>query len=283
MISDYLKTLPQYLLPHHALSRLVGVLVHMQQPALKNKAINLFIKHYGVDMAQAENPDPRSYPDFHHFFIRKLRDGARPIAENTSSIMSPADGAVSQIGDIKQGRIFQAKGRDFSLSELLGGSKTHAQLFIDGHFTTIYLSPKDYHRVHMPYGGKLTDMIHVPGRLFSVNPATTRTVPKLFARNERVVCLFDTNIGPMAVIMVGAMICASIHTKWAGKVTPPHGKKVQHTSYTDKNITLKKGDEMGFFTLGSTAIVLFAKDAMVWNDDVHADSKLMMGQTIASH
>ncbi|WP_163831732.1 archaetidylserine decarboxylase [Spartinivicinus ruber] len=272
----------QHLTPHHCLSRAAYWVAECRWSWFKNAFIKWFIKRYQVDMSLAENEYPESFEHFNDFFTRPLKADARPIPTDDNIIISPADGAVSQLGKIEYGRVFQAKGHDYSLTELVGGDVTLAQEFNDGSFATIYLSPKDYHRVHMPYGGTLRSMIYVPGRLFSVNKATTEHVPGLFAKNERVVCIFDTDIGPMAVIMVGAMIVASIETTWAGLVTPPR-RQLKQTDYTEaarQPIKLAKGDEMGRFKLGSTAIVLFGKDAIDWEASLKADSTVLMGSAI---
>lgn len=270
----------QYLLPQHALSRLAGVIAETRIEWIKQPFINWFIQRYQVDMSIAKEPDPCSYSNFNEFFTRPLADGQRPIAESTNAIVCPADGCISQIGNIHNGHIFQAKGQEYSLLELVGGDVDMAKQFVDGSFATIYLSPKDYHRVHMPLSGTLQTMIHVPGDLFSVNETTAGNVPRLFARNERVIALFDTESGPMAVILVGAMIVASIETVWAGLVTPIK-KCVQTTHYQQQEtIYLNKGEEMGRFKLGSTAIVLLGKDAAKWNDDLIANSPTVMGTKI---
>ena len=273
----------QYLVPQHLLSRVVGWFANTRIKGIKKIFIRWFIKRYQVDMSIAAEPNPDSYPNFNAFFTRPLASDQRPISENSRHIVCPADGVISQIGPIEGGRIFQAKGRYFTLEELLGGDPNLAKPFYNGLFTTIYLSPKDYHRVHMPYTGSLTTMIYVPGKLFSVNNATTAKVPCLFARNERVVALFDTSIGPMAVIMVGAMIVAGIETVWGGQVTPVKNR-VQTIRYGDNQsaITLEKGGEMGRFMLGSTAIVLFPKDSIAWNESLSAQSSVVMGQQLGT-
>lgn len=231
-------------------------------------------------MQAAANPNPESYMHFNDFFTRALAEGQRPIDDNSDSIISPADGCISQIGHIQQGRIFQAKGQEFSLLELLGGDTQMAKPFQNGVFATIYLSPKDYHRVHMPYGGRLESMLHVPGALFSVNDTTAENVPRLFSRNERVVCYFSTDRGPMVVILVGAMIVASIETAWAGLITPQLGK-VKRWDYQPKEpLMFEKGDELGRFKLGSTAIVLFGEEAVQWQEDKVATTGVQMGEAI---
>ncbi|MCX4027583.1 archaetidylserine decarboxylase [Spartinivicinus marinus] len=272
----------QHLMPHHCLSRAAHWVAECRCGWFKNAFIKWFIKRYQVDMSLAENENPESFAHFNDFFTRPLKADARPIPADDNIIISPADGAISQLGKIEYGRVFQAKGHDYSLTELVGGDVNLAQEFNDGSFATIYLSPKDYHRVHMPYGGTLRSMIYVPGRLFSVNQTTTEHLPGLFARNERVVCIFDTDIGPMAVIMVGAMIVASIETTWAGLVTPPR-RQLKQTDYTEaarQPIKLAKGDEMGRFKLGSTAIVLFGKDVVNWEESLNADTNVLMGSAI---
>lgn len=278
---ENLAVLPQYIVPQHGLSRLAGMLAESTSPAIKGPFIKNFARIYGVNMEEALNPDLNSYRHFNDFFTRALKDGARTITEE--GVASPADGAVSQLGDIKDDQIFQAKGHNYSLTQLLGGSHERAMPFKNGSFATIYLSPKDYHRVHMPYGGKLTEMIYVPGKLFSVNTRTARNVPSLFARNERVVCIFETDIGPMALVLVGAMIVASVETVWAGLVAPP-SRRLMTTRYDDepKDIVLGRGEEMGRFKLGSTAIVVHPKDTVKWNEDLKEGSVVRMGQQIAS-
>ncbi|KEQ18260.1 archaetidylserine decarboxylase [Endozoicomonas numazuensis] len=274
----------QYILPHHLVSRAVYCFVESTCPRFKNALIRRIIKQYDVDMSEAERENPEDYLHFNDFFTRSLKEGMRPLPEDNNLIVSPADGEVSQLGDIQDGRVFQAKGHDYSLIELLGGDSELGQEFMGGKFATIYLSPRDYHRVHIPFGGTLRKMIHVPGRLFSVNQGTVENIPNLFARNERVVAIYDTERGPMAVIMVGAMIVASIETVWAGLVTPVR-KKVRTFYYGEdsaEHISLNRGDEMGRFKMGSTAIVLFGKDQIDWLEQFEAGSKIKMGQALAS-
>ena len=235
-------------------------------------------------MSEAANPDLNAYPSFNDFFTRALKPGVRPLDQARNSITSPADGVVSQAGAIVDGEIFQAKGKSFSAIDLLGGDAERAQPFHDGLFTTIYLSPKDYHRLHMPLGGLLTEMVHIPGRLFSVNQATTENVPGLFARNERVACLFDTPAGPMALVLVGAIFVSSIETTWHGVVTPPTIETVRNWRYSSNSETpvaeFEKGQEMGRFNMGSTIIVLFGKDAVEWQADFIAGKAVNMGEAI---
>ncbi|MCH9697728.1 MAG: archaetidylserine decarboxylase [Gammaproteobacteria bacterium] len=270
----------QHGLPHHLISRLIGLLAKTSNSNIKQQFIQRFAEHYKVNMEEAEHPDLDSYTCFNDFFTRALKPGSRPIDTTPNSIISPADGAISQIGDITHESIIQAKGRHYSALTLLGGNPDDVVPFLDGQFATIYLAPKDYHRLHMPISGRLTKMLHVPGRLFSVNPVTAEGVPDLFARNERVVALFETEIGPMALVLVGAMIVASIETVWHGVVTPPTRRKVQSWSYNDQTITLEKGEEMGRFKLGSTIVVLFPKEAIRWESEIQPEHTVKMGSSI---
>lgn len=285
-ITSTLFVFCQYIIPQRLLSSAAGWLAECRWPWVKNTFIDWFIKRYEVDMSIALDPDPSSYQHFNDFFTRSLASGERPIVADTNAIACPADGCISQLGDIKHGRVFQAKGQEYSLLELLGGDPKHAKVFQNGRFATVYLSPKDYHRVHMPLAGTLETMIHVPGELFSVNETTADNVPRLFARNERVVCLFDTSAGPMAVILVGAMIVASIETSWAGLVTPLK-RQIRRWDYANKDgekegIYLDKGEEMGRFKLGSTAIVLFGDDCAEWQESLEAQSPVKMGEAFGN-
>lgn len=283
-MKDRLFVLSQYLLPHHLLSRLIGCAAECRVGWFKNRLIGWFAKQYGVNMSEAQTEDLSAFAHFNDFFTRALKADVRPLNSTLGAVLSPADGAVSQLGKIEQGRIFQAKGHSFSAIELLGGDTQRASAFMGGDFATIYLSPKDYHRVHMPLAGTLTEMVYVPGRLFSVNQTTAQNVPELFARNERVVCLFDTERGPMAVVLVGAMIVASIETVWAGLVTPPkrHLKTFKYDEAARAPIHLEKGAELGRFKLGSTAIVLFGPEQVQWAEEFAANSPVQMGQRLAS-
>ncbi|MGH8352608.1 MAG: archaetidylserine decarboxylase [Pseudomonas sp.] len=282
-MKDRLFILSQYLLPHNLLSRLAGCVAECQVPWFKNAFITWFARHFQVDMRQALVEEPSAYENFNAFFTRALKDDARPLDPTPGAILCPADGTVSQLGAIEHGRLFQAKGHNFSALELLGGDAERAAPFMGGDFATIYLSPKDYHRVHMPLAGTLREMVYVPGRLFSVNQTTAQNVPELFARNERVVCLFDTERGPMAVVLVGAMIVASIETVWAGLVTPPQRalKSYRYDEAARAPIHLEKGAELGRFKLGSTAIVLFGPQQVRWAADLAAASPVRMGQGLA--
>jgi|TARA_R110000822_G_scaffold8704_16_gene34284 phosphatidylserine decarboxylase len=276
---ERLFIISQYLLPQHLLSRLAGCLANCTWAWVKNPFISWFVKRYGVDMREAEQTDPLAFACFNDFFTRALKPGARPLAPEPDSILCPADGTISQLGKIEHGRIFQAKGQSFSVLELVGGNPAHAALFQGGEFATVYLSPKDYHRVHMPCAGTLTDMVYVPGKLFSVNQITAENVPELFARNERVVCLFDTSHGPMAVVLVGAMIVASVETVWAGLVAPPT-RQLKAERYGQAAPTLERGSEMGRFKLGSTAIVLFGPGHAAWDPAMRAGAAVSMGQAM---
>ncbi|MVW79819.1 archaetidylserine decarboxylase [Bordetella sp. 02P26C-1] len=280
---DQLFLASQYLAPHHLVSRLMGLAADCRTPAVKNWMISRFVRRYGVNMTEALLEDPLAYPTFNQFFTRALKADARPLDTEPQGILCPADGAISQLGRIEQGRVFQAKGHSYGLTALLGGDAHRADPFVDGEFATVYLSPRDYHRVHMPCAGTLREMVHVPGRLFSVNPLTATHVPELFARNERVVCIFDTEFGPMALVLVGAMIVASIETVWAGLVTP-HKRQVRSTRYDAASrapIHLEKGAEMGRFLLGSTVIVLFGPDRVRWTDTPSVRGPVRMGELMA--
>jgi phosphatidylserine decarboxylase len=274
---DRLFIIMQYLLPQHLLSRLAGRVADCRWTWLKNAFINWFVDRYQVDMSEAVEEDPTAFRCFNDFFTRALKDGARPLDTDANAVLCPADGAISQLGTIAHGRIFQAKGQSFSALELLGGNPEHAALFQGGQFATVYLSPRDYHRVHMPLGGELREMTYVPGKLFSVNRNTAENVPELFARNERVVCLFDTDAGPMAVVLVGAMIVASVETPWAGLVAPPR-RQLRTEHYGQAVPALDRGAEMGRFKLGSTAIILFGPGRTRWTESLQAGDAVRMGQ-----
>jgi len=275
----------QYMMPKHLISRLVGKLAAAELGSITTAAIKWFIKQYKIDMSEAAQSEPEAYTTFNHFFTRALKPGMRPLFDDKDYIVHPVDGAISQCGPIKDGQIFQAKGHEYSSLALLGNQVDDAKRFEEGDFATIYLAPKDYHRIHMPIKGTLSKMTYVPGDLFSVNPLTAENVPGLFARNERVVALFETEIGPMAMVLVGATIVASIETVWAGTVTPPTGKKVFTWDYPTEGhdaLTLDKGDEMGRFKLGSTVVMLFAKDALdEFAEDVVPKAMTRMGQPFA--
>ena len=269
----------QHIAPQHSLSRAAGWLANCTWPWLKNPLINLFAQKYQINWQEAEFEQAEDYLCFNDFFTRPLKSGMRPIDPQANSIASPADGAVSQLGKIEDDRIFQAKGFDFTTEELLADGQL-AEPFWGGNFATIYLSPKDYHRVHMPVAGTLTDMIYVPGRLFSVNDDTTNSVPRLFARNERVVCLFDTEFGRMAMVLVGAMIVASVETVWAGQVAPVKRQILKHCYQNQAPIHLEKGAEMGRFKLGSTVVMLFENNNIQFNADMENGSLVTVGSAL---
>lgn len=279
-ISDRLKAWPLYILPHHFLSRLTLRLTRVQCPRLVPGAIRLFSRVFKVNLQEAVNPDPTSYATFNEFFTRPLKPNLRPIAAGNNVLVSPVDGRISQLGKIDNGQIFQAKGHDYTAVELLGGDATRAAHFANGQFMTIYLSPKDYHRIHMPLSGQLVEQVYVPGRLFSVAGHTVRTVPRLFARNERVVAIFDTDFGKLAMVLVGAINVAAIETVWAGLVTPPAGKQIK--TQTFNHITLAKGEEMGRFNMGSTVILLLENPSLQWKTLLAADSPVQLGQALAT-
>jgi len=276
-----LFVLLQYLLPQHLLSRLAGRLAETTRPWLKNPMIKLFIRRYGVDMSEAVEADPCVYSCFNDFFTRALKPGVRPIDSGPDSLVCPADGSVSQLGEIQEGRIFQAKGQFYTCLELLGGDKALAETFAGGRFATIYLSPRDYHRVHMPCSGRLRTSIAIPGELFSVNEVTAHQVPRLFARNERLVTTFDTDQGPMAMVLVGAMIVAGIETVWGGQALPM-SRRIQRLDYRPEacSINLAKGEEMGRFKLGSTVILLFPRDRVAWDPAYRVGSRTRMGEAL---
>lgn len=282
-LADYLKTLPQYLMPHHLLSRLMFTVTRIGFPPWKNSLIKWFIRHYGVDMTSAEESDPTQYPDFNSFFTRALRAGVRPVAGDPAAIACPVDGAVSQAGDIKDRYLYQAKGREYSLSQLLAGDSRLVDMFIGGRFITLYLSPKDYHRTHLPLDGRLIKTVYVPGRLFAVNTPATRVVSSLFARNERLINVFETDAGPMALIMVGAIFVGSMETVWTGTVTPSSSRAIQTWCYEHENpgaIYFSKGAEIGRFNMGSTVIVLFGSASVCWLSELQAGTEVKMGQGI---
>ncbi len=269
----------QSLLPQHGLSRFAGQIANCKQRWIKNRLIHGFIRHYNVDMSLALEENPNHYINFNHFFTRALKPEIRPILKNTHDIVSPVDGTISQLGNIRKNQLIQAKKINFNLQELLGGSTKIATQFLDGKFATFYLAPQDYHRVHIPYNGELKEMVYVPGCLFSVDDHTTKELPNLFARNERVITLFSTAIGPMAVILVGAMLVGNIHIAWEGNIVPTTKRHIYHWHYLDNKISLPKGQEIGQFQLGSTVIVLFAANHMTWLTEL-SGKKVIFGQKI---
>ncbi|MEH0166960.1 archaetidylserine decarboxylase [Roseateles microcysteis] len=280
-MSDRLAVLPQYLMPKLALTRLAGRLAGAELGGLTTWTIRRFIERYGVAMNEAANPDPAAYASFNDFFTRALKDGARPLAE--AQLICPVDGAISQFGKIEGEQIFQAKGHSYSATALVGGDATLASAFRDGSFATLYLSPRDYHRIHMPCEGRLLRMIHVPGDLFSVNPTTARGVPGLFARNERVVCVFENDeIGPWVLVLVGATIVGSMATVWHGLVNPPRPGRVREWGYEDREIRLAQGAEMGRFLLGSTVVMLFPKGEQKFNPAWQPGGAIRLGEVMAT-
>lgn len=278
-MSDRLAVLPQYLLPKKALTSFAGLVAGAALGPLTTALIRRFIRRYGVDMTEAAEPDPARYATFNEFFTRALKEGARPLAEATW--VCPVDGAVSQFGAIDRGQIFQAKGHAYSATALLGGDAALAAPFEQGHFATLYLSPRDYHRIHMPCDGTLARMIYVPGALFSVNPATARAVPGLFARNERVVCLFETAHGPLALVLVGATVVGSMATVWHGVVNPPRRPTVTEWRYGPQEVQLRQGQELGRFLLGSTVVLLWPRQPLRFNPDWAPQRPVRLGEKMA--
>ena len=272
--------LSQTVLPQHILSQLVSRFTHCENVTWKNFLIRQIATHYGVNWEESITKNFDQFKSFNHFFTRQLKANVRPLTTEKKAVASPADGVVSQTGKIDNGDIFQAKGKKFNVTDLLGGNSAYAKKFNDGQFTTIYLSPKDYHRLHMPISGTLREMIHVPGKLFSVNAATTQAVNGLFAKNERVIAIFDTEIGQMALVLVGAIFVSSIETVWHGVVTPPTRKEIRHWTYENNAPILNIGDEMGRFNMGSTIIVLFEQGKMDWNTDFVANKSVKVGEKI---
>lgn len=284
IVIDKIKVGAQYWMPQHGLTRLVGKLASAKLGGVTTSIIRGFIKQYKINMDEALHSDPAHFETFNEFFVRELKPGIRPVVEDDSVITHPADACVSQFGPIEDGKLIQAKKHSYSARELLGGDLNLAESFADGSFATLYLSPSDYHRVHMPCDGTLRQMIYVPGDLFSVNPLTAENVESLFARNERVVCIFDTEFGPMAQVLVGATIVGSIELIWAGTVTPPRGNTVYRWDYPadgEKAIHIKKGEEMGRFKLGSTVINLFPKDAIEFDESMQLEAITRLGTAYA--
>jgi phosphatidylserine decarboxylase len=271
----------QHALPQHALSGAMFRLTRIPLGPLMPGAIRLFARSFDVSLDEAADGRPEAYRTFNAFFTRALRDGVRPVDATPDTVLSPVDGTVSQAGAVRNGALIQAKGHDYGLAALLGGDPELSTAFKDGLFATLYLSPRDYHRIHMPLAGKLRETIHVPGRLFSVNPTTAEGVPGLFARNERVICVFDTDVGPMALILVGAIFVGSIETIWSGRITPPRGRRVQRKLATPGTVTLPRGAEMGRFNMGSTVIVLLPKDSARWAPELVPGAAVVCGRPIA--
>ncbi|OAM52077.1 phosphatidylserine decarboxylase [Methylovorus sp. MM2] len=277
---ERLAVITQYVLPKQLITVLAGKFAGAQAGWLTTNVIQWFIRRYGVNMAEAANPDVTAYPTFNEFFTRALKSGARPLAE--ADFICPVDGAISQFGAIEQDQIFQAKGHAYSTTALVGGDVALAAQFEHGSFATLYLSPKDYHRIHMPCDGRLVRMIYIPGALFSVNPTTARGVPGLFARNERVVCVFESEHGPFVLTLVGATIVGSMATVWHGVVNPPRSSVIREWQYQDQSLIFKKGDEIGRFLLGSTVVMLFQKDTLHFDATWHAQKPIVLGEAMAS-
>ena len=277
-LRERIAVLLQYLLPKLALTRLLGWLSDRQGGAGTRAAIRWFIRRYGVNMSEAANPDIASYPTFNEFFTRALRPDARPLAD--AAWICPVDGAISQFGSIERDRIFQAKGHGYTSRALVGGDTALAAQFDHGTFATLYLSPKDYHRIHMPCAARLLRMIHVPGDLFSVNPVTARGVPGLFARNERVVCIFESAHGRFVLALVGATIVGSMATTWHGVVNPPRPGLLRQWDYSGQRIEFERGAEMGRFLLGSTVVMLFPRNTLRFNPDWAPGRTIRMGEAM---
>lgn len=280
---DRLRYWPHAWLPQQALTRLAYRLTRSRRHWLKDRLIRWFIARFQVDMSEAAQPDPAGYADFNQFFTRALRSDARPLAVGASTICCPVDGTLSEFGILQESRLLQAKGRQFSVIQLLGGDAARALPFHNGCYAILYLAPRDYHRIHMPLRGRLREMVHIPGKLFSVSPLSARMTPDLFARNERVVTLFDTAAGPLALALVGAINVASIETVWAGAVTPPRARAVKAWRYPDAGpeaVTLAKGEELGRFNMGSTVILLFGPDRARWDATLAVGERVRMGQRL---
>ena len=270
-----------YVLPHRLLSSLARRLAYSSNPAVSQRLIDTVVAKFGVDLSEAAEPDPRTYPTFNAFFTRALKPGARTPDADPRALLMPADGRISQCGKIENGRIFQAKGQSYTAAELLADA-TDAAPFANGLFATVYLSPRDYHRVHMPWTGTLRDTVHVPGRLFSVGPDAVASVPRLFARNERLVCHFDTDFGPMCVVMVGALLVSGVETVWDGVEIPPYGGPVTRKEYRGRGIVLERFAEMARFNYGSTAIVLLPPGVAELAPQLAAEMPVRLGQRLAT-
>ena len=278
-MSDRLAVLPQYLLPKQALTTLAGKFASARLGGLTTSVIRWFVGRYNVNMAEAANPDIASYTSFNDFFTRALKPGARPLAQ--ADLICPVDGAISQFGPIAKDQVFQAKGHTYSTTALVGGDAAAAARFDNSHFATLYLSPRDYHRIHMPCAGELTRMVHVPGDLFSVNPTTARGVPGLFARNERVVCFFESAQGPFVLVLVGATIVGSMATVWHGQVNPPRTGVLRQWDYAKGQVSLQQGEEMGRFLLGSTVVMLFPQGPLQFNPQWSPTRPIQLGEAMA--
>ena len=280
-MTDRLAVLHQYALPKRAITALAGKAANARGGALTTATIRWFVRKYGVNMGEAADPDIARYPTFNEFFTRALKPGARPLAQ--ADLICPVDGAISQFGAMDGNKILQAKGHHYMTTALVGGDEALATQFDHGSFATLYLAPKDYHRIHMPCVGRLTRMIHVPGELFSVNPPTARGIPGLFARNERVVCVFESPRGPFVLVLVGATIVGSVATVWHGVVTPPRMQEVREWRYDDRQLVLKQGDEMGRFLLGSTVVMLFPRGELAFDPGWAPDGAIRLGEIMANY
>jgi phosphatidylserine decarboxylase len=279
-VSDRRKVLPQYVLPKRGLTAFAGRVASRERGATTTRLVRWFVRKYGVDLGEAVESDPAAYASFNDFFTRALKPGARPIAR--ADLVCPVDGTISQFGAIEHDQVLQAKGHRYSTTALVGGDHALAERFHDGSFATLYLSPKDYHRIHMPCDGTLLRMIHVPGSLFSVNPVTARGVPRLFARNERVVCVFESGVfGVFVVTLVGATIVGSMATVWHGVVNPPRVRRVREWHYPERAVQLKQGEEMGRFLLGSTVVLLFPRRALRFSARWHPGAPIRVGEPMA--
>jgi len=282
-LAEWLFVSLQYLLPQHSLSRIVHWLMRVQTPVVKNLLIRWFVGQYKVELGEARRRRTDDYVSFNDFFTRALAEEARPVAFGAHNLVSPVDGKVSELGDIDGQRILQAKGSSYTVTQLLGGDEDLARQFHGGEFATLYLAPSNYHRIHMPLSGKLKSMTYIPGKLFSVNEATVRGVPGLFARNERVVCTFDTEHGPMVMVLVGALFVGSIETVWAGEITPGGATALTHSDYrNEKPVRLVQGEEMGRFNMGSTVILLMPRGRCHWREKLAAGTLIRMGQLLAT-
>lgn len=282
---DYLRVLPQYVYPHHLLSRLAFRIARLRYAPIRQRLIRWFVHHYQVDLQDAVPADIAAYPDFNSFFTRPLRQGARPICVDPDAVVSPVDGEVSQIGQVERDCLLQAKGRTYPLADLLGRHLAWHRTFSNGSFVTIYLAPRDYHRVHMPVQGQLTGMLHVPGRLFSVNHSTTRVVSSLFTRNERLIMHFKTPASPFALVLVGALLVGNIETVWAGAIAPARSRRRQPHLYDEEKgraIVLARGAEVARFNMGSTVIVLFPPGATAWAPHVNVGTRVVLGQRLGN-
>ncbi len=280
---DRLKSWPLAVLPHQLLSRVVRRVTRWRTVWLKNLLIKVFVKHFRVDLTEAQIQRPGDFTDFNDFFTRALRPGVRPMPQDTQVIACPVDGSISELGDIRDGSLLQAKGREYSLQTLLGGDADRASPFRNGKFITLYLSPRDYHRIHMPVTGRLRETCYVPGRLFSVAPHTTRAIPGLFTRNERLCAMFDSATGPMAMVLVGAIFVSCIETVWEGVVNPTLGGSLAVRHFPDSGaapLELQQGDEMGRFNMGSTVILLYGHDRVDWLDGLRAGAAVQLGDVL---